>query len=578
MANTNLRKHLTSNNSMLWPLCAMAGTELTAAKNLSKEITIIDNSVDKLATIISAKEHNNAVVIGEAGVGKTAHVKKFADMIAADKWQSLRGVKLVEINLDLLFKDCASYHDKGTRIRNLFEEAKDTGTVLFFDEGHRLCDDNNANSISNVIKPYITSGDVQVILATTIDEYRRYICKDRAMQRRFECVSVAEPTPSETLIILKHVIKKRYPKIAVEDSVLELLVSIACKYVHNVYDPDRSLSLLDYAVSYASKLETVVITEEIMYKAAEEKLDVPHGSIVGSLNERMQKLQVILREAFPGWEEACDELALALEPALTRQLRNAGPLVAVVLSGSDEDLLKNVAKEASSAMGYLESEIEYVGLSDGSCKYTDGSEDHPLIAPFHKNPHSALILSDFRDTADKQTLAYAEKIIKDGSIPYMRQRKIDFSRVPVFILTKSKEKKAFESIGFGDGNKGKSRKPKNAADTLKMLDVGELPLVSFGVPEKNRVDILIEKAFCGRLAENLKIIDCKCSVSLTQQATEYLKSLCSDAKAWEYLIKEAEKIVSYIIKGKTKGNVLADHMEDGWTFVCIDDKSHERGY
>ena len=167
------------------PLCRMGGKELTAEENINREIQFDESKLEQVATILSAKGHNNVAIVGKAGTGKTALVSALASAIAADRYKTLAGRRLVEIDLDKLLNNVYSIAERGTRMANLLVEAERERVILFFDEGHRLYGGGESNNLANIMKPFLTRDRLQVILATTIDEYRLFIAQDPAFRRRF---------------------------------------------------------------------------------------------------------------------------------------------------------------------------------------------------------------------------------------------------------------------------------------------------------------------------------------------------------------------------------------------------------
>lgn len=183
---TGVSYNKTSERRELPPLCRQCGRELTAAENINKEVRFNEAKLEQIATILSAKGHNNVALLGKAGTGKTALVTALAAEAAAGKFKTLAGRRIVEIDIDKLLHNVYTVSERGTRLANLLTEAERDEIILFFDEGHRLYGDGESNSLANIMKPFLTRDQLQVILATTIDEYRQFIARDPAFQRRFE--------------------------------------------------------------------------------------------------------------------------------------------------------------------------------------------------------------------------------------------------------------------------------------------------------------------------------------------------------------------------------------------------------
>ena len=157
------------------PLCRACGKELTIIDKSSEGILDDSNLVSRMANILSSKEHNNIMLTGEAGTGKSASVKLLGRRVAEGKIKELTDKRIFEINIDLLFNECYTPSEKGEKLRLLFQEAEENNLILFIDEGHRIYGSGESNSVGNIVKPYITEGTIRLILATTNDEYEEFI-------------------------------------------------------------------------------------------------------------------------------------------------------------------------------------------------------------------------------------------------------------------------------------------------------------------------------------------------------------------------------------------------------------------
>lgn len=173
------------------PLCSSCGRDLTVVDKGSEGLLDDGGVAIRMANILSSAEHNNIILTGEAGTGKSASVKLLGRRVAEGKVRELSGKRIFEISIDLLFNNCYAAHDKGEKLRILFQEAEENDIILFIDEGHRIYGSGESNSIGNIIKPYITSGRIRLILATTNVEYDEFIGRDAALERRFERIRLS---------------------------------------------------------------------------------------------------------------------------------------------------------------------------------------------------------------------------------------------------------------------------------------------------------------------------------------------------------------------------------------------------
>lgn len=341
-------------NAQLPPICRKCGVELTAKKSACNELVVRRSVLDKLAMILTSKDHNNVVVTGKAGVGKTAIVQAFSAEVAEDKYPALSGRRIVSVSLDHLLKDCASFSDRGVRLSNLFKEAGEEQIILFIDEGHRLCGFGESDSLGNAAKPYLTRSDIQVVLATTKEEYRKFIGADPALKRRFEEVTLEEPGPSETEAIMERVMSQRYPEYKAGIEVFEKIYDVGRRFCHDRNNPDKSLSLLDCVVSWMKNRRKGrnEISADDVCGALSVRLDVAETAVKGSLGSFLHSLPMTLSKKLVGWDNEVARLSYVLQESLTRKVRESGPLCSVMLCGEDVMLLEEVAKTSALAMGF----------------------------------------------------------------------------------------------------------------------------------------------------------------------------------------------------------------------------------
>lgn len=210
--------------------------------------------IERIIQILARRRKNNAVLLGEAGVGKTAIFEGLAQMIVSGNVPDmLRNKRAVELDLALMVA--------GTKFRGQFEErlkavvseiARSKDIILFIDELHTMVGAGNAEGsidASNLLKPALARGEIQCIGATTLSEYRKYIEKDSALERRFQTVNVNEPTPTETIEILKG-LRKHYENhhhVSIGDEAIAEAVQLSTRYITSRFLPDKAIDVIDEA-------------------------------------------------------------------------------------------------------------------------------------------------------------------------------------------------------------------------------------------------------------------------------------------------------------------------------------------
>jgi len=232
--------------------------DLTEAARLGRLDPVIgrDREIRRVLQILSRRSKNNPVLIGEPGVGKTAVAEALAQRVAlGDVPEDLRNKRVVSLDLTAMLAGTKYRGDFEDRIKNVLSEVKKAGDIiLFVDELHTIMGAGAAEGAidaANILKPALSRGEVQMIGATTLDEYRRHIEKDAALERRFQSVSVDEPTEEESLAILRGLRDKyeAHHKLSISDEAMEAAVKLSQRYISDRYLPDKAIDLIDEACS-----------------------------------------------------------------------------------------------------------------------------------------------------------------------------------------------------------------------------------------------------------------------------------------------------------------------------------------
>jgi ATP-dependent Clp protease ATP-binding subunit ClpC len=240
------------------PTLDQLGTDLTALARADKLDPIIgrNKEIERVIQILSRRTKNNPALIGEPGVGKTAIIEGLAQRIVAGEVpEVLQGKRIVALDIGALVAGTKYRGEFEERLKRVIEEEKTAGNcILFIDEMQTIVGAGAAEGAvdaSNILKPSLSRGEIQCIGATTLDDYRKHVEKDPALERRFQPVLVAEPTAEETLDILRG-IKHRYEEfhqLDISDEALEAAASLATRYIADRFLPDKAIDLVDEASS-----------------------------------------------------------------------------------------------------------------------------------------------------------------------------------------------------------------------------------------------------------------------------------------------------------------------------------------
>ncbi|CAK9023815.1 Chaperone protein ClpC1 [Durusdinium trenchii] len=243
--------------------------------------------LERTIQILARRQKNNPVLIGEPGVGKTAIAEGLAQkIVSGDVPELLQGKRIVQLDLAMLLAGTRYRGEFEERLKNVIKEVLDSKKqiILMIDEIHTIVgaggtgDGGGAIDAGNIMKPALSRGELQVIGATTIEEYRKYIEKDKALERRFQPVNVPEPTNEETLTILHGLAKKyeEHHKLKYTDEALAACVKFASQYIQDRFLPDKAIDVLDETGARVRLRESSILPEEA--KEAQQKLKEVMGS------------------------------------------------------------------------------------------------------------------------------------------------------------------------------------------------------------------------------------------------------------------------------------------------------------
>ena len=297
------------------------GRDLTqAAKNGEIDPVIgREKEIERVIQILSRRTKNNPVLIGEPGVGKTAVAEGLAlEISAGNVPEILRDKRVVTLDLTGMVAGAKYRGDFEERIKAAIDEVKQSkNTILFIDELHTIIGAGAAEGsadAANILKPSLARGDFQVIGATTLNEYRKYIEKDAALERRFQPVKVGEPTQEQAIAILKGLRDKyeAHHKVKITDEAIDAAVKLSSRYIADRYLPDKAIDLIDEG---ASKVRLASMTSPDNIKELEQTLERYEQEKASAVNEQdferaaklrdeQKDIQKRLDEARKNWKDA----------------------------------------------------------------------------------------------------------------------------------------------------------------------------------------------------------------------------------------------------------------------------------
>ncbi len=312
------------------PTLDQLGVDLTAMARSGQLDTIVgrEKEIERVIQILSRRTKNNPVLIGEPGVGKTAIAEGLAHrMVSGDVPDTLLGKRMLTLDIGLLVAGTKYRGEFEERLKKVIEEIRSSeNCILFIDELHMLVGAGAAEGAvdaANILKPALARGEIQTIGATTLDEYRKYIERDAALERRFQPVRVDEPTIDETAEILKGVrgAYEEHHKLQISDSALTAAAELSARYVSDRFLPDKAIDLIDEAAArvrirrYSTPPSVREATKglEALRREKDQAISNQQYEYAAELREREVRLQSKLEEL----EENVETERGADEPVVT---------------------------------------------------------------------------------------------------------------------------------------------------------------------------------------------------------------------------------------------------------------------
>ncbi len=411
-----------------------------------------DEEIRRSVQILSRRSKNNPVLIGEPGVGKTAVAEGIAAYIAgSDAPESMAGKRLVALDLPALLAGTKYRGDFEERVKAVLKDVKKAGDViLFIDEMHTMIGAGSAEGAidaANILKPALGRGEVQIIGATTPEEYRRHIEKDAALERRFQPVKIAEPSRSDSLKMLGAVRQslEKHHGVKISDAALTAAVDLSARYINDRFLPDKAIDLADEAAAHIRVSGGGLVTAEDIAGIVSMWTGIPVANLSADETKRLCNMESILHRRVIGQNEAVTAVSRAIRRGrvgLSDPDRPIGSFLFLGPTGVGKTELCRALAEAvfgeSDAMirldmsEYMEKHAvsKLIGSPPGYVGYEDGGQ---LTERVRRKPWS-VVLFDEIEKAHEDVWGILLQIMDDGRLTDSAGRVVSF-RNTIIVMT-----------------------------------------------------------------------------------------------------------------------------------------------
>ncbi len=471
-----------------------------------------DREIDTVIGILSRKNKNNPALVGEPGVGKTAIAEGLAQRMAAGNVPpQLKDKRLVSLNMANLVAGTKYRGEFEERLRDVLAEIRRSGDViLFVDEMHTMVGAGAAEGAidaANIFKPALGRGEIQMLGATTLDEYRKYIEKDPALERRFRPVTVAEPDEAATMAILQALKPglEKHHGLRITEEALQSAIQLSRRYLPDLYLPDKAIDLLDEGAAHArmeeqrsgrglrkeleqelnaavresryekaaqlrDKMQTLAaktpqsrrpraVTGEDVAWAVSERTGIPVGKLTASRREQILKLEENLASQVMGQREAVSAVAQSVRRGFSTIRDENRPVASLLFTGptgvGKTELCRALAQElygSREAMirldmtEYMEkhSASRLIGAPPGYVGYEEGGK---LTEAVRRRPYS-LVLFDELEKAHPDVLGILLQIMEEGVLTDSTGRRVSFKNAIVVMTSNIGGNVKSSGLGF----------------------------------------------------------------------------------------------------------------------------------
>ena len=540
--------------------------------------------LENIALALGRRSKNNVILVGDPGVGKTAIAEGLAyNIVKGAIPEFLKDYTVYNLDISAMLAGSKYRGDFEERFKQVLKGLSKKGkTVLFIDEAHMISGagsaNNSANDLANMMKPALSKGNIKVIASTTWEEYRKHFEKDRALMRRFQRITVDEPTQEMTLQILKG-IKKYYEShhdVKIENDALQAAVKLSVKYQADKKLPDKAIDLIDVACSrFNLKLaeQRVVGEAEIQYELS-KMINMPIEQVAETESHNLATLQDKLQEEVYGQDLAVQEVVdkiLVAQAGLKPENKPIGSFVFMGPTGCGKtETAKALAKHLGTKLLRFDmseyQEKHSISKLIGSPPGYVGFEENAglLITQIQECPNAVLLFDEVEKShPDVSTVLL--QMMDNGFITGSNGKRADCRNL-ILILTTNAGAQAAEKnqIGFGSQQKDYSDKELNKFFTPEFRNRLD-GIITFNKLTKDTMSKVVNK-FIDQVKEQVK--DKGVRIKITKDALEHLVDKGFDPKMGA---RPLQRVIDKEIKRDlAKMMLFGDLKNGGWATITLD--------
>lgn len=551
-----------------------------------------EEELDRTIQVLCRMEKNNVLHVGDPGVGKTAIIYGLATMINEGRVPDrLKGYKIYSMDIGQLIAGTQFRGDFEKKLKMIMDGAAKEKAILYLDEIHNIIgagnNGDNGPDASNIMKPYLSSGELRFIGATTHEEYSRKMSKDGAITRRFQTIDIKEPSIKEATEIMYGLQKslQKYHKVIYRKDALEYAVRASAKHISGRCLPDKAIDLADEAGAYLEvhpemAMSRAYVTKALIDEVLMKVCKIQAATLKQDDNEALINLKRNMYAKIYGQDEAIEKLTEAVMMAKAGLADDGKPMTQLLFVGptgvGKTEVVRVLAKELGIELVRFDmsefteehSVAKLIGSPAGYVGYNDGGQ---LTDAIRKNPNCVLLLDEI-EKAHSTIYNILLQVMDYGMLTDNKGQKADFRNVILVMTSNAGAQYASQaSVGFTGGMSKGQAMMKQVKKTFKPEFLNRLSdIVVFNDMDDNTARLILTK----KLRElNEKLAERNISFKLTYKAEQRLQKRCFSK---EYGGREVDRVLARELKpvlmheilfGKKKRNVITVDTDGECLFV-----------